>query len=266
MTQHEQLLEEILDPRPKVKDPSYPVITMMIPTYGRAAKQPEMLNEAVYWCLSQTYPNVEVLVLNDAPNQSIFCKHPQVRVVNLPFRVPDLGSKMNLMVLLSQGSICLPAEDDDISLPNRASQAYRMLCGPTEAYEYWAPKLWVYSVKGLPAVLDGNGHGYTSSAFLRESMLGNHPKAIKGHDGEAAAWAAQNLRCNEAPLTDKRQVSYVYRWGVSPLHLSGHPDPEQAFKDHDPGPEGVFEIVPTKFTDWMEVARRTAEDELRKRV
>lgn len=250
------MLDRFLFPVKPKERKDRPLVSFLVITYGRAAKQPWMLNEAVWWCCNQDYPNVEVLVLNDAPNQRLFCDHPKVRVINWPERVPDLGSKMNLATLLAAGSICCPAEDDDISLPHRAKQAVQM----THRYDCWFPMRWLFDHKGQSSVISGNGYGYTSCAYKRDSMIGNHPLAIAGHDKLAAAWMKENLRVNPKELEDNdSKVSYVYRWNVSPLHLSGHNDPVSAFLNNDPGPSGEYRIEPKPLTDWSTVLKRTLE-------
>lgn len=239
---------ELLRP-PMRNDPELPLVSFLIMTYGRAAKQPHILNECVWWCCEQDYPNVEVVVLNDAPGQIVSCTCPKVKVVNWPTRIPDLGTKMDILTLLASGSICCVNDDDDISLPWRARQAVDML---GDRYEYWAPRMWIYGQVNKPTIIDGNGYSYNCAAFRRESMLGNHPKVIKGHDMEAAGWAAANLQCNPE-IAKHKDVSFIYRWGVSQMHLSGCFDPVEAFKRNEPGPIGSYEIVPAKgSTDWAE--------------
>lgn len=247
------MLDRLLAPVriPERKD--RPLVSFLLITYGRAAKQPWMINEALWWCCNQDYPNVEVLVLNDAPNQTLVCDHPKVRVVNWPERLPDLGSKMNLATMLAAGSICCPAEDDDISLPHRARQAVFM----TQRYDCWFPMQWLFDHKGEMPIITGNGYGYTSCAFKRHAMIGNHPIAIAGHDKAAAAWMRANLRVNPVELKEKDpEVSYVYRWNVSPLHLSGHNDPVNAFLNNDPGSPGEYRIEPKALTNWTTAVTR----------
>lgn len=227
-----------------------PLVSFLMPTYGRVARQPEIINEAVWWATHQTYPNVEVLILNDAPKQELVCLHPQVRVINWPNRIHSLGMKYNLATLLAAGSICCWCEDDDISLPNRAAQAVDGIFG----FDYYAPMRWYYAQKGSPPVIDGNGYGFSSSAYRRECMIGRFADTFADVDCQAHKWVRENLRCNIQPVESK-DVSYIYRWGVSDLHLSGHSDPQAAYEHCPPGKDGAYEITPTKFTDWVEEIR-----------
>lgn len=236
---------------------SSPLVTMIVPTFGRACRQPQVLNECVYWCCNQTYPNVEVLILNDAPGQELTIDRqqwPQVRIINHPKRFANLGDKMNFGTLMASGKICMPAEDDDISLSNRCKQAVEML---GEEFEWWSPMRWFYHERNGLIQLDGNGSGYSSSAYRRESMLGRHVSTIAGHDAAAIGWAKQNLKCNLKEITDPKDVTYIYRWGVSFCHLSGNPDQETAWRYVSPGLDGVYAIVPERPIDWETEVRES---------
>lgn len=224
-----------------------PLVTMLIPTFGRAARQSPVLNECLYWCCQQTYHNLEILVLNDAPKQKLHCPNPRVRVVNADRRFKNLGDKMNWGLEEALGEICLIAEDDDISLPHRVEQAVKMLDG----YEYWGPGLWLYAPEGHISQIDGNGVGHNCSAYRREPMRGKYNSIILGHDRDAAIFATTYLKCNPNRVTPQ-EVSYVYRWGVSHLHLSGASDPQRAWDQFYPGKPGPYVIEPKRGrVDWV---------------
>lgn len=239
-----------------VPDPKMPLVTMIVPTYGRAYKQPEILNEALYWLVNQDYPNIEVLVLNDAPGQVLYCEHSRVRCINWPERLPNLGDKMNLGVMLAAGSICMPAEDDDISLPWRVSQAVAAL-SQCPGYDYWSPKRWWYAPVGQPMKADSNGYAHNCSAYRRHSFLGRYSSVVLGHDRDAAVWAGQKLSNSPVTIRDT-EISYVYRWGVSCLHLSGSSDPEHAWNSFHPGEPGRFLLIPVRRKDWVSECREAA--------
>lgn len=241
-----------------------PLVSFIICTFGRIARQPELLNEAVWWANNQGYPNVEVLVLNDAPKQKLRINpqlYPRVRIVNWPERCPDLGTKYNLAVALSAGEICCWCEDDDISLPWRANQAVHYL----QNHDYWPPRLWIYANKGMPCVVDGNGCGHSSAAFRRTALLGRFTPSFANVDQHIMAFALQNLRVNKRDIIrEPKKISYVYRWGVSQMHLSGASDAKAAYENLWPGKDGEYEIQPCRPVDWVgeyDVAvRRYLED------
>lgn len=226
---------------------------MIVPTYGRAARQPEILNECVYWLLKQTYKHLEILIVNDAKNQMVVFDHPKVRIINHHERFHCLGCKMNYSLFQAKGDILMCAEDDDISLPHRAEQAV----GKLEGHEYWNPGLWVYAPQGEVAVIDGNGYGHNCSAYRAGKL--KYDCMILGHDKNAAIWAAANLRCNPNRVRPK-EVSYIYRWGVSHLHLSGAGDPQRAWNEFNPGKPGRYELKPQPSrVDWIKERDAAAE-------
>lgn len=238
-----------------IENPKLPLVTFIVPTYGRAARQPQLLNEAVYWLVNQEYPNVEVLVLNDCPTQTLTCDHERVRCINWGHRIATLGEKMNLGVLLAAGSICCPAEDDDISLLHRAEQAVVKL----KSFDYWTPALWLHYHLGKTPAIDAHGWGHNCSAYRRAAMLGRYEPITPGHDKLIHIWAHENLRFNPYKLKDPSQVSYVYRWGVSVMHLSGNPDMNNAWAGFNPGKPGKYKIKPRATNDWQAVAESAAE-------
>lgn len=231
-----------------------PMVSFLCPTFDRVSRQKYLLNEVVYWFTQQTYPNCELVILNDAPNQIIVCTTPGVRCVNWPARLPSLGDKMNLLVLLAEGEICCPWEDDDVSLPWRAAQARRYLDG---GYEYWSPKAYWYQEDPKNLLLvQRNGVAHNCSAFLRESFLGRYESTSLGHDAKVDQWARTKLRCNLSVIEDDADVSYVYRWLVSHLHLSGKGDrANEAYASLRPGPGGRYELKPFMIRDYVAETR-----------
>lgn len=232
-----------------------PVVSFCCPTYGTIARKPHLLQEVVYWYRRQTYPHRELLILNDAPGQKIhipgLLRAEGVRVVNMTLRAPTLGEKRNLMTMMAIGSIILPQDDDDISLPWRAEQAVKML----QTADYWSPRRWWYYQVGrscLEAV--GNGVGHNCSAFRRAAFYNRYPAITMGEDLEIDKWAMSGaVKVNREILTEDDDISYVYRWGVNDRHISGYGNrAEEAFTEFDAGPDGDYELVDGMDTDWVE--------------
>lgn len=228
------------------------LVSFLMPTRGRVARQPHIINEAVYWFTRQEYPHVELVILNDAPDQVVQCDIPNVMVYNLP-PFASLGQKYNALVALARGLICCPYEDDDISLPHRAGQAIEMV----SRTDYWSPKMYFFYQKAKDLLTaDGAGVGHTSAAFRRESLAGRFPDTSTGHDSIVDHWAYNNLACNPTKLTNRgdwHKLSYVYRWGVSDFHHSAFfPKTEEAFRDTPTGPPGTYHVVPEMGeVDWV---------------
>lgn len=239
---------------------STPLVTYACPTFGRAARQPHLMNELVYWFTQTTYQNCELVILNDCAGQTLVCDVPGVRVVNTASRIPSLGDKMNELVALAEGEIVIPWEDDDVSLPWRAAQAVRMLAGE---WEYWNPRAyWSHTTADKYFRADGKGYGHNASAYRRRAFLNRYEPHSKGHDSAAESWAQKNLNCNPQKITDYGEASYVYRWGVSDLHLSafwGSRDLDELYLNNDPGPPGVYRIEPRMRFDYPAARERALQ-------
>lgn len=233
------------------------LVTFCCPTYGTAALRPHLLNELVYWYTRQTYPFRELLILNDAPGQKLYCtdllKAEGVRIVNWPYRIPTLGEKCNLMVLLAAGSVILPQDDDDVSLPWRAEDAVKQLA----KYDYWTPGLWWYYEVGSGQIkADGNGYGHNCSAYRRAALYNKYEKTTGNQDAKAHQYALENLRTNPYKLVDPNRINYVYRWGVTDRHLSGFGPVDQmqaVYNQIDPGPDGDYEVKAVRENDWVKL-------------
>lgn len=94
-------------------------VSCLCPTYGRF----HLLAEAVESFLRQDYAGPkELIILNDLARQRITFDHPEVRVINMPERFPNLGSKRNHVAALARYPLLLTWGDDDIHLPHRISR------------------------------------------------------------------------------------------------------------------------------------------------
>lgn len=233
-----------------------PVVTFCCPTFGTAALRPDLLNEVVYWYLRQTYPHRELLILNDAPGQKLWCTNllvaSGVRIINYPMRIATLGEKRNLMTMLAAGAIILPQDDDDISLPKRAEQAVKMLVSS----DYWTPgRWWFYEHRFDTMVPDCNGYGHNCCAFRRAALYNRYEATSGDEDAKVHAWALNNLRVEDFAITDPKELTYIYRWGITDRHISGFAtgvnQMQVAYDSFDPGPDGEYEVKAEAGADWI---------------
>jgi glycosyltransferase involved in cell wall biosynthesis len=99
----------------------YPKISCLCPTYGR----PHALEEAMHSFLLQDYPGPkELVIVNDLPDQQLCFDHPEVKIVNLPERIANLGEKFNLTAKEATGDVLAVWDDDDIFLPHRLTYSF----------------------------------------------------------------------------------------------------------------------------------------------
>jgi glycosyltransferase involved in cell wall biosynthesis len=191
---------------------SLPLVSCCCLTYGRI----DRLQEALACFLAQDYAGPkELVILNSLPDQTLSFSHPEVRIVNLPKRPPNLGATRNLAVSECRGEIILPYDDDDIYLP----QFIR-------AHEFRPEDQWVQVVPAwqshggkLKGVARG---GYPIQVGFRKSaweQIGGYPQKNSGED--------QDFRDALNKLPGRRiegsswQAVFGYGWGNGVWHISG---------------------------------------------
>jgi len=102
-------MESLID-----KDCSCPLVSIIIPCYNDG----EYLNEAVESALVQTYPNVEIIIVNDASTDPLTIEvlgaisHPRITVCHSAENVHLSGAR-NKGISLAKGKYILPLDADD---------------------------------------------------------------------------------------------------------------------------------------------------------
>lgn len=95
-------------------------VSVITPTFGRAQYLPHLLR-----CFKhQTYPDKELLILDDSPEPDGNLKRlrdPDVRYMHLPERLP-VGAKRNLLMAQARGDIIVQFDDDDYYAPEYIQQ------------------------------------------------------------------------------------------------------------------------------------------------
>ena len=132
---------------------THPLITIGIPAYGRAT----FLRQAIQSCLNQDYPNLEILISDDA---SEFDPWPEIADLASPRwtyirQKSNLGGpgNFNFLIKKAKGSIFILHQDDDMLHPQFCTRAAESLAQ------------------------------YPEAAFYSGLMLrGSNPKGIIGHD------------------------------------------------------------------------------------
>jgi len=115
-------MKEIIDMNNKIDfsrfgtqiDDSYPLVSIVIPCYNDG----EYLLEAVESALSQTYPSVEIIIVDDASNDSVTASilksisHPRITIHHNTENLHLSGTR-NRGISLSNGKYILPLDADD---------------------------------------------------------------------------------------------------------------------------------------------------------
>jgi FkbM family methyltransferase len=215
--------------------------------------------------LRQSYPNKELVILNDCPGQELVCDAPGVRVVNVDERLPTLGDKRNAAIALARGELIAPWDDDDISLPWRLSLSVERLGSDI----YFNPRgYWLmyenvlYFDENNPLRMNHiieNAHAkslYTRAAF---KAVGGYPSMDSGEDltfhNALVTLASSNSRQGENATDLKiHEWYYIYRWAVSPIHMT-IPEGYQQI-GLLPVEPGKYRILPHWIIDYEEETRK----------
>lgn len=213
---------------------NYPLISCIMPTFGRYPQDIHLVEEAIASFISQTYPHKELVILNECPNQTLEIspnyQDKGVKIYNLSQeKYSSLGAKYNRLLELAKGEYIAPWEDDDISLPHRLELS--LFC--IQNKDYFNPKsYWFYNTYNQQMKVEiGTVLGHQASLYRKSAMLslGGYPDNCK-QDVEAhrKLQTIPHLLGNLSPFT----CYYIYRWGVSSSgHLSAVDDPEIKWKE-----------------------------------
>ena len=98
-----------------------PLVSWLFLTYRRPQRDQHLLEEAIEAFLRQSYPNKELIVLNDYDQQTLVFDHPEVTEGNLSRRFRTVGEKMNAATALCAYDLLFVGDDDDVYLPHRLS-------------------------------------------------------------------------------------------------------------------------------------------------
>ncbi|MGA7669174.1 MAG: glycosyltransferase [Nitrolancea sp.] len=203
-----------------------PLVSCICLTYGRPPDHKWLLEEAIESFLRQTYPNKELIILNDCPQQELVCDAPGVRIVNAPMRYPTLGDKDNAAIAVARGELIARWDDDDISLPSRLAFSVERL----GAADYFNPRsYWFMDPQGLHSD-HTMGYAFNASLFRWSAFaaVGGSPAVNLGEDAAVDARLSTLPDVVDpnrgAPKLTRAEWFYIYRWGVSQHHLSSRTD------------------------------------------
>ena len=237
-----------------------PLISCLMPTFNRCPGHIHLLEEAVESFLRQDHADAELLICNDAPGQALVVHDERVRVFNLPRRLPFLTDKIQFLIEQARGNLFCRWDDDDISLPWRLSLSLTRL---GERLEWRADNYWYFPVGGQLAEVRRPGNTHTMAIWRREALarIGGYPARRSG--GEDQDFNGALLKAGlstRGEILPPDEMFYLYRWGVSPTHLSGVGGGAVGIQQHYDRigtrsvERGTFEIRPTWQTNYAALA------------
>lgn len=188
-----------------------PLISCLMATHGRYSKVCETLT-----CfLQQTYPNRELVILNNHPVPLRFV-HPLVRILNEPGH-PSLGHCRTRLLTLAEGEFIRTWDDDDLYLPWTLMQCYENI-GDAAA---WKPaRSWFLNGNDLPRLC---GNAMEASILFRTEAVRKHGYGA-GCCGDEHLTLLHGVARHDGGIQQKEMgiwSSYGYRWGQGMHHASG---------------------------------------------
>lgn len=194
-----------------------PLVSCITPTFNRF----NLLRET-YWCWNnQTYPNKELIIVNDEKNFVITCKDPRVKIINLDTRFNSLGSKRNFCVEQTspKAMFIAPIDDDDLFYPDHLSTLIEGFSKNPNAHRvknarhYGAKDNKLFTVYGLQSPFFG------ASCFTAEFLRNNKfdEKLTMGEDTKL-----MNSTDMITQIVDTKRPKFIYRQGMGVVHASGN--------------------------------------------
>ena len=203
--------------------------------------------------MRQDIESKELIIFNDTPKQEVRIDHPDILVVNSPYRYRNLGEKLNAAFGLASGEYLCRFDDDDISLPWRLSYSISRM--EELGVGYYRPKrMWFKN----GSIINGpNGKAYnTGPMWTRELFdeVGGFRHMGSGQDVEYETDAKKHQNRSVWYNEPDDKLFYVYRWGAGTgMHLSGFGRGIAGYNriGRLPRKEGIYEIDPKWKLDYV---------------
>jgi glycosyltransferase involved in cell wall biosynthesis len=190
-----------------------PLISAKCITYGRV----EMLEESLHSFLQQDYPNKEMIIVNDYPEQKLIFDHPQVKIFNLDYTFSTIGKKENFATDLCKGEIICQWDDDDVALPNHMDNVAEHFVDGVNIL-HWETGVLCH-ITGIEKVtcIGISGIVFIKSAWV---AIGGHPIENAGYDMTFIERLHAHGGKKFVKMSDD-EASWFYMWGGRSYHMSG---------------------------------------------
>lgn len=243
-----------------------PKVSCICPTFSRAY----LLEEAIESFIRQDYKGEkELIICNDFDKQILQFEHPEVKVVNLKKRCPNLGNKRNLAYSFATGDVFLTWGDDDIHLPGRITRMVEAMKKHNSEFVFEGPYYILYGGKL------SKEKGKTSGAHIITRRLfydsGQIPEINSGEDQAFNSRVKKRLGIlTPLPTCDTLPPQFLYRFSTGRVHVSQFGQDtankksgydlmlEKALHYINIGeePSGFYNLKPHWNKDWEEEVKR----------
>lgn len=191
---------------------SRPILPQRLPLVSCVmvtARRPQRAKLAVECFLNQTYPNTELVIVDDGPTDELAdfvsgLSDDRIRMIRMSPTEATLGQLRNDSVAHSSGQFVCQWDDDDLSDPGRLWWQMGLLLehGATACMlERWT-LLWTAG----PRVAIGTRRLWEGSLVARKDAIGQYPDVARGEDSPVV----QRLVDHESVLVLDHPLLYTY--------------------------------------------------------
>jgi glycosyltransferase involved in cell wall biosynthesis len=241
-----------------------PKISCICPTFGRAY----LLEEAIESFHRQDYlGEKELIICNDFVDQELVYNHPEVKVINLSERAPNLGFKKNYTYEQGTGDLFLTWEDDDIHLPGRISRMVNSIQKFNEEFVFEGPYYLLYGGR-LSKKMTGKTSG---THIITKKLFYDCGKIPAMNSGQDQAFNTVVQKYLQKPLvTCTEEPQFLYRFSTGRAHISQYgkdaPNKKSGYNiileevrqyvKQGKEPAGRYELKPHWSKDWVEETKK----------
>lgn len=141
---------------------SQPLISCIMPTRGR----PQLARKAVDYFSAQTWPNKELLILDDDDCPSFQWIPDGCRVYQSMVDRLTIGAKRNLLCAIAKGDIIAHWDSDDYSAPTRLAKQYELLESSGKAITAFHSMMFVDERKRDAAIYRGDPEDILGTSLM----------------------------------------------------------------------------------------------------
>lgn len=197
-----------------------------MPTRGR----PQLAQKAVQCFLSQTYPNKQLLILDDADEPSfrdpLVPLLPEVSYFRREGKRMNIAEKRNELCQFATGEIIMHFDDDDWSSPSRmADQVQRMEETAKQLTGYHSLLFYCASPEAFHKYHGKVNYGLGTSLAYTKAFWKQHPfhQASNKPHGEDNNMIVAGRNANEIIAVDaeQRMVALIHSGNTCRKHVEG---------------------------------------------